>query len=128
MVHIYKGAEVVITLNYEFSDFKPYWYYEWEEGMSAYPEKFLHPLVGEDGTLREMTREELVKHGIEIPLSEGEVIEKGELKKEEKPDSKMYWKWNGSEWVYDVSKEEEEYFKLIGTYKEQAMSKGFEIS
>ena len=49
---------------------------------------FKYPILGNDGIIREMTRDELVADGIEVQLNQGEKIENGKIVKIEKPHNK----------------------------------------
>lgn len=89
---------------------------------------FKHPILGSDGIIREMTRDELVASGIEVQLNQGEKIENGKIVEVEKPHNKIeeLWNWTGTEWVYNHSAEKEKYFTEIDTIKAKILSYGFD--
>ncbi len=89
---------------------------------------FKYPILGNDGIIREMTRDELVADGIEVQLNQGEKIENGKIVKIEKPHNKLeeLWNWRGTEWVYNHSAEKEKYFTEIDNIKAKILSYGFD--
>ena len=89
---------------------------------------FKYPILGNDGIIREMTRDELVADGIEVQLNQGEKIENGKIVKIEKPHNKLeeLWNWTGTEWVYNHSAEKEKYFTEIDNIKAKILSYGFD--
>ena len=89
---------------------------------------FKHPILGSDGIIREMTRDELVASGIEVQLNQGEKIENGKIVEVEKPHNKIeeLWNWTGTEWVYNHSAEKEKYFTEIDAIKAEILSYGFD--
>lgn len=88
--------------------------------------EFAHP-VAEEGKIREATKEELLKKGVEVPLAEGEVVVKGKLKTVNKPETGLTncWKWNGKEYVYDISEARQKYFNRIDEIKAKVLAYGF---
>lgn len=99
MIYIYKGKDFIESLNYNIDEFKSEWYPDWSSDMKTYEKKFENPIL-DKGELREMTREELVKNGVEIILNVGEVIKNKKLVKIDKPS--IYHRWNGKEWFVDL--------------------------
>lgn len=116
MTNIYnENLERIVTLNYKLEDFKQEpekFYPDWKVTYYATETQFLHPTV-ENGTLREMTRLEKVKAGIEN-LADGEKIivinpEIGEAYEKieyvSKPEG-LKVEWINFEWVETATEEE----------------------
>lgn len=106
MIHIYnKNGGYKITLNYtkeEFNKHKEECYNEWEVGDIASETMFSNPIV-ENGEIREMTRDELVKNGIEGSLFDGEYIEDNQIKMVEKPQNKfLSYAWDKEAKIWEL--------------------------
>ena len=99
MIYIYKKDELIDTLNYDINEFKKEWYPNFQKDMKVYDRKFEYPIF-ENEELREMSKEEKIKNGIDVILEEGEVIENKNLIKIPKPS--IYHKWIHKEWVLDL--------------------------
>lgn len=99
MIYIYKKDKLIDTLNYDINEFKKEWYPNFQKDMKVYDRKFEYPIF-ENEELREMTKEEKIKNGIDVILEEGEVIENKNLIKIPKPS--IYHKWIDKEWVLNL--------------------------
>lgn len=117
MIYIYKKDELIDTLNYDINEFKKEWYPNFQKNMKVYDRKFEYPIF-ENEELREMTKEEKIKNGIDVILEEGEVIENKNLIKIPKPS--IYHKWIDKEWVLNLKElklQKREELKQIRTSK-----------
>ena len=99
MIYIYKKDKLIDTLNYDINEFKKEWYPNFQKDMKVYDRKFEYPIF-ENEELREMSKEEKIKNGINVILEEGEVIENNNLIKISQPSK--YHKWINKEWVLDL--------------------------
>lgn len=117
MIYIYKKDELIDTLNYDINEFKKEWYPNFQNDMKVYDKKFEYPIL-ENEELREMTKEEKIKNGIDVILEEGEVIENKNLLKIPKPS--IHHKWIDKEWVLNLKElklQKREELKQIRTSK-----------
>ena len=117
MIYIYKKDELIDTLNYDIKEFKKEWYPNFQDDMKIYDKKFEYPIF-ENGGLREMTKEEKIKNGINVTLEEGEVIKNNNLIEISRPSK--YHKWIDKEWVLDLKElksQKREELKTIRTSK-----------
>lgn len=108
MIFIYKGTELIESLNYNKEEFKKEWYSEWEEGLIISDIKFLNPIL-ENEKLREKTREELIllDNKLEL-LQEGEYVENGEIEVVKAPNNliKKVWNKEAHIWEEGITKEQ----------------------
>jgi len=82
-----------------------------------------------DDVLREMSKEEKVRAGIEVTLEDGEIIKDKKLIVVPKPAGNqkyMYWDKEKSLWVLDNQKEYDDYCTLIDNLKAEALAYGFD--
>lgn len=117
MIYIYKKDKLIDTLNYDIKEFKKEWYPNFQDDMKIYDKKFEYPIF-ENGELREMTKEEKIKNGINVTLEEGEVIKNNNLIKISQPSK--YHKWIDKEWVLNLEElkiQKREELKAIRTSK-----------
>lgn len=117
MIYIYKKDELIDTLNYYINEFKKEWYPNFQDDMKIYDKKFEYPIF-ENEELREMSKEEKIKNGIDVILEEGEVIENKNLIKIPKPS--IHHKWIDKEWVLNLEElkiQKREELKAIRTSK-----------
>lgn len=117
MIYIYKKDELIDTLNYDINEFKKEWYPNFQKDMKVYDREFKYPIF-ENGGLREMTKEEKIKNGINVTLEEGEVIKNNNLIKISQPSK--YHKWIDKEWVLNLEElkiQKREELKAIRTSK-----------
>lgn len=117
MIYIYKKDELIDTLNYDIKEFKKEWYPNFQDDMKIYDKKFEYPIF-ENGGLREMTKEEKIKNGINVTLEEGEVIKNNNLIEISRPSK--YHKWIDKEWVLNLEElkiQKREELKAIRTSK-----------
>ena len=117
MIYIYKKDKLIDALNYDINEFKKEWYPNFQDDMKIYSKQFKYP-VFENGELREMTKEEKIKNGINVILEEGEVIENNNLIKISQPSK--YHKWINKEWILDLKElksQKREELKTIRTSK-----------
>lgn len=117
MIYIYKKDKLIDILNYDINEFKKEWYPNFQNDMKVYDRKFEYPIL-ENEELREMTKEEKIKNGIDVILEEGEVIENKNLLKIPKPS--IYHKWIDKEWVLNLKElklQKREELKQIRTSK-----------
>ena len=117
MIYIYKKDELIDTLNYDINEFKKEWYPNFQKDMKVYDRKFEYPIF-ENEELREMSKEEKIKNGIDVILEEGEVIENKNLIKIPKPS--IHHKWIDKEWVLNLKElklQKREELKQIRTSK-----------
>jgi hypothetical protein fuD12_11244 len=117
MIYIYKKDELIDTLNYDINEFKKEWYPNFQKNMKVYDRKFEYPIF-ENEELREMSKEEKIKNGIDVILEEGEVIENKNLIKISQPS--IYHKWIDKEWVLNLKElklQKREELKQIRTSK-----------
>lgn len=96
MTHIYdKNLKHLITLNYDYEDFKtnPSLYYpDWKTEYYASPTKYEYPILDNE-VIREMTREEkILQLGMEELLIDGEYLQEGKIIKVEYDESLNYYK------------------------------------
>ena len=85
--------------------------------------------IYKDDTLREMTREEKVRAGIEVQLEDGEIIKDKKLFIVPKPSGNqkyMYWDKDKSLWILDNQKEYDDYCNLIDDLKTKSLEYGFD--
>lgn len=117
MLYIYKKDKLIDTLNYDINEFKKEWYPNFQNDMKVYDRKFEYPIF-ENEELREMSKEEKIKNGIDVILEEGEVIENKNLIKIPKPS--IHHKWIDKEWVLNLKElklKKREELKQIRTSK-----------
>lgn len=117
MICIYKKDKLIDTLNYDIKEFKKEWYPNFQDDMKIYDKKFEYPIFENSG-LREMTKEEKIKNGINVTLEEGEVIKDNNLIKISQPSK--YHKWIDKEWVLNLEElklQKREELKQIRTSK-----------
>nr|DAQ34940.1 MAG TPA: protein of unknown function (DUF4376) [Caudoviricetes sp.] len=117
MIYIYKKDKLIDTLNYDINEFKKEWYPNFQKDMKVYDRKFEYPIF-ENEELREMSKEEKIKNGIDVILEEGEVIENNNLIKISQPSK--YHKWINKEWVLNLKElklQKREELKQIRTSK-----------
>lgn len=107
-MYIYKGTELIESLNYTKEEFEKEWYPGWEDKMLISNIKFLNPIL-ENGELREKTREELIllDNKLEL-LQDGEYVKAGEIIVVEAPDNliKKTWDKNTHIWKEGSTREE----------------------
>lgn len=85
--------------------------------------------IFKDDTLREMTREERVRVGIDVQLEDGEFIKDKKLIIVPKPAGNqkyMYWDKEKSLWMLDNQKEYDDYCTLIDDLKAKSLEYGFD--
>lgn len=85
--------------------------------------------IFKDDTLREMTKDEKVRAGIEVTLEDGEIIKDKKLIVVPKPAGNqkyMYWDKEKSLWVLDNQKEYDDYCALIDDLKAKSLEYGFD--
>ena len=85
--------------------------------------------IFKDDTLREMTREERVRVGIDVQLEDGEFIKDKKLVTVPKPSGNqkyMYWDKEKSLWILDNQKEYDDYCALIDDFKAKSLEYGFD--
>lgn len=85
--------------------------------------------IFKDDTLREMTREERVRVGIDVQLEDGEIIKDKKLIVIPKPAGNqkyMYWDKEKSLWILDNQKEYDDYCDLIDNIKAEILEYGFD--
>ena len=90
--------------------------------------KYEYPIFNDD-VLREMTKEEKVRAGIDVTLEDGEIIKDKKLIVVPKPTGNqkyMYWDKEKSLWVLDNQKEYDDYCALIDNLKAEALAYGFD--
>lgn len=117
MIYIYKKDKLIDTLNYDINEFKKEWYPNFQNDMKVYDRKFEYPIF-ENEELREMSKEEKIKNGIDVILEEGEVTENKNLIKIPKPS--IHHKWIDKEWVLNLKElklQKREELKQIRTSK-----------
>lgn len=89
---------------------------------------YQYPFYKED-VLREMTKEEKVRNGIEVQLEDGEIIKEKKLIIVPKPAGNqkyMYWDKEKSLWILDNQKEFDDYCNLIDELKAKSLEYGFD--
>ena len=85
--------------------------------------------IFKDDTLREMTKEERVRNGIEVQLDDGEFIKDKKLITVPKPAGNqkyLYWDKEKSLWILDNQKEYDDYCALIDDLKAKTLDYGFD--
>ena len=85
--------------------------------------------IFKDDTLREMTREDRVRVGIDVQLEDGEFIKDKKLIIVPKPAGNqkyMYWDKEKSLWILDNQKEYDDYCALIDDLKAKSLDYGFD--
>ena len=85
--------------------------------------------IYKDDTLREMTREEKVRAGIEVQLEDGEIIKDKKIITVPKPSGNpKYLSWNKEKglWLLDNEREYQDYMVLIDDLKEKSLDYGFD--
>ena len=85
--------------------------------------------IFKDDVLREMTKEEKVRAGIDVQLEPGEIIKDKKLIVIPKPAGNqkyMYWDKEKSLWILDNQKEYDDYCTLIDNLKAEALAYGFD--
>lgn len=90
--------------------------------------KYEYPIFKDD-RLREMTKEEKVRAGIDMQLEDGEFIKDKKLITVPKPAGNqkyMYWDKEKSIWVLDNQKEYDDYCVLIDDLKAKSLEYGFD--
>lgn len=121
IVHIYEGNKKVFSVYAntveEVKENPTSYYKDYSKNMVITDVNYQYPVIEED-SIREMTKEEKVKEGIEVLLEEGEVIKNKKIIKIEKPSK--YHKWQNGEWTInleEVKKNKREELKVIRTNK-----------
>jgi len=82
-----------------------------------------------DDVLREMTREEKVRAGIEVQLEDGEIIKDKKIITVPKPSGNpKYLSWNREKglWLLDNEREYQDYMNLIDDLKAKSLEYGFD--
>ncbi|WP_338958461.1 penicillin-binding protein [Fusobacterium nucleatum] len=85
--------------------------------------------IYKDNTLREMTKEEKVRAGIEVQLEDGEIIKDKKIITVPKPQgNSKYLNWNKEKglWLLDNEREYQDYMNLIDDLKEKSLDYGFD--
>lgn len=87
--------------------------------------------IYKDDTLREMTREEKVRAGIDVTLEDGEIIKDKKIITVPKPQGNpKYLSWNKEKglWLLDNEREYQDYINLIDDLKEKSLDYGFDYN
>ena len=90
--------------------------------------KYEYPIF-KDEVLREMTREEKVRAGIDVTLEDGEIIKDKKIITVPKPQGNpKYLSWNKEKglWLLDNEREYQDYMALIDDLKEKSLDYGFD--
>ena len=85
--------------------------------------------IYKDDTLREMTREEKVRAGIDVTLEDGEIIKDKKIITVPKPSGNpKYLSWNKEKglWLLDNEREYQDYMNLIDDLKAKSLAYGFD--
>lgn len=85
--------------------------------------------IYKDDTLREMTREEKVRAGIDVQLEDGEIIKDKKIIAVPKPNGNpKYLSWNREKglWLLDNEREYQDYMNLIDDLKAKSLEYGFD--
>ena len=85
--------------------------------------------IYKDDTLREMTREEKVRAGIDVTLEDGEIIKDKKIITVPKPSGNpKYLSWNREKglWLLDNEREYQDYMNLIDDLKAKSLEYGFD--
>ena len=85
--------------------------------------------IYKDDTLREMTREEKVRAGIDVTLEDGEIIKDKKIITVPKPSGNLkYLSWNREKglWLLDNEREYQDYMNLIDDLKAKSLEYGFD--
>ena len=85
--------------------------------------------IFKDDTLREMTREERVRVGIDVQLEDGEFIKDKKIITVPKPSGNpKYLSWNREKslWLLDNEREYQDYMNLIDDLKAKSLAYGFD--
>ena len=85
--------------------------------------------IYKDDTLREMTKEEKVRAGIEVQLEDGEIIKDKKIITVPKPQGNpKYLSWNKEKglWLLDNERKYQDYMALIDDLKEKSLDYGFD--
>ena len=85
--------------------------------------------IYKDDTLREMTREEKVRAGIDVQLEDGEIIKDKRIIKVPKPQGNpKYLSWDREKglWLLDNEREYQDYMNLIDDLKAKSLNYGFD--
>lgn len=85
--------------------------------------------IYKDDTLREMTREEKVRAGIDVTLEDGEIIKDKKIITMPKPSGNpKYLSWNKEKglWLLDNEREYQDYMNLIDDLKAKSLAYGFD--
>ena len=85
--------------------------------------------IYKDDTLREMTKEEKVRAGIDVQLEDGEIIKDKKIIKVQKPaGNPKYLSWDREKglWLLDNEREYQDYMNLIDDLKAKSLEYGFD--
>ena len=85
--------------------------------------------IYKDDILREMTREEKVRAGIDVTLEDGEIIKDKKIITVPKPSGNpKYLSWNKEKglWLLDNEREYQDYMNLIDDLKAKSLAYGFD--
>ena len=85
--------------------------------------------IYKDDALREMTREEKVRAGIDVQLEDGEIIKDKKIISIAKPSGNpKYLSWNREKglWLLDNEREYQDYMNLIDDLKAKSLEYGFD--
>ena len=85
--------------------------------------------IYKDDNLREMTREEKVRAGIDVQLEDGEIIKDKRIIKVPKPQGNpKYLSWDREKglWLLDNEREYQDYMNLIDDLKAKSLDYGFD--
>ncbi|PGH24088.1 penicillin-binding protein [Fusobacterium animalis] len=85
--------------------------------------------IFKDDMLREMTREEKVRAGIDVTLEDGEIIKDKKIITVPKPQGNpKYLSWNKEKglWLLDNEREYQDYMNLIDDLKAKSLAYGFD--
>ena len=85
--------------------------------------------IYKDDTLREMTREEKVRAGIDVQLEDGEIIKDKRIIKVPKPQGNpKYLSWDREKglWLLNNEREYQDYMNLIDDLKAKSLDYGFD--
>ena len=90
--------------------------------------KYEYPIF-KDEVLREMTREEKIRAGIDVTLEDGEIIKDKKIITVPKPSgNQKYLSWNKEKglWLLDNEREYQDYMNLIDDLKAKSLEYGFD--
>ena len=131
-INFYKKEKLIFSVYAESLEYvlkSPLSYFNgYTQDMIITDVSYQYPIYKDD-ILREMTREEKVRAGIDVTLEDGEIIKDKKIITVPKPQGNpKYLSWNKEKglWLLDNEREYQDYMNLIDDLKAKSLEYGFD--